>query len=74
MEYTEKEKSTLKSTLLYLVKKKHKESGGHCGFHPVELLELLDELAESGEIRKRITIHNNQYFLTLKPNNDEEST
>lgn len=74
MTYTPSEKEKLKTTLTYLVKKKHQESGGHCGFHPMELLELLEELVSEGIIIKKDTIHSERYFLTLNTNNNEKST
>lgn len=49
--------------LLFLVKRKHNESTGHCGFGLLELQSLLDEMEEAGEIVKKRTINSSKYFL-----------
>lgn len=64
MQFTPEEKQKLKTMLKFLVKKKSKESGGHCGFHVHELNPLLDELVEEGHIKSRDTLHSNKFFLT----------
>lgn len=69
MDFTPEEKQKVKAMLIFLVKKKHKSSGGHCGFHPIELLELLEELVIDGEIISRDTIHAKRYYL--KPENKQ---
>lgn len=66
MTFTPKETKKLKAMLLFLVKKKYNESGGHCGFHIMELKPILEELEKDGEIKLRQTINNNQYFLNNK--------
>lgn len=70
MTFTPDEKESIKKMLLFLVKKKHKTSGGHCGFHPMELFENLEELVKDGEIISRDTIHARMYFLN--PNNSNK--
>ena len=63
MEFTKEQRESLKKMMLFLVQKKDKESGGHCGYHPVELLELFEELVTDGQIRGRDTLHTKRYFL-----------
>jgi len=63
MQFNPEETQKLKAMLTFLVKKKHGESGGHCGFHITELQPILDELANEGIVIARPTIHNTQYFL-----------
>lgn len=66
MQFTPEEKQKLKNMLLFLVKKKSKESGGHSGFHIHELNPFLDELVEEGRIQSRNTLHSNKFFQTNK--------
>ena len=66
MRYTPEEREKLKKVMLFLVHKKDQLSGGHCGFHPVELLELFEELANEGKIIRRDTLHTIRYFLVKK--------
>ncbi|MBW2961294.1 hypothetical protein [Mesonia aestuariivivens] len=63
MQYTDEEISKLKAMLLFLVKKKHNESDGHCGFHINELEPVLKQLEEDGEVETRPTINTRMYFL-----------
>ena len=67
MQFTPEEKTKLKAMLLFLVKKKSRESGGHSGFHVHELNPFLDELETEGEIISRDTLHCNKFFIN--PNN-----
>ena len=66
MTFTPDETKKLKAMLLYMVTKKHNESAGHCGFQLNELEPILEELSKEGNVQKRTTIHNDQYFLTPK--------
>ncbi len=70
MEFTPEEKQSVKTMLHFLVKRKHKNSGGHCGFHPIELLELLEELVQEEKIKARDTIHARRYFLITNTNSN----
>jgi hypothetical protein len=70
MDFTPEEKESIKKMLLFLVKKKHKTSGGHCGFHPMELLENLEELVQEEKIQARDTIHARRYFLITNTNSN----
>lgn len=63
MEFTPEETQKLKAMMLFLVKKKHKQSDGHCGFHISELQPFLDALELEGSITLRPTINTHQYFL-----------
>lgn len=63
MTFTPEETQKLKAMMLFLVKKKHKQSDGHCGFHISELQPFLDELEQEGSITLRPTINTNKYFL-----------
>ncbi|SOC79846.1 hypothetical protein SAMN06296241_1384 [Salinimicrobium sediminis] len=64
MQFSPEEKNKLKAMLLFLVKRKSKESGGHCGFHVNELNPFLDELVEEKKIKSRDTLHSNKFFLS----------
>lgn len=66
MDFTEEERKKLKTMMHFLVKKKHKESDGKCGFHMSELKPILDELELEGIIRLRPAINTYQYFLNHK--------
>lgn len=66
MTFSEEETKKLKAMFLFIIKRKHKESGGHGGFHVMELEPILEELEKDGEITLRRTINNDRYFLTLK--------
>lgn len=66
MTLTPEEKQSVKKMLLFLVKNKHKVSGGHCGFHPMELLTIIEELVQEEEIMARDTIHARMYFMNTK--------
>lgn len=66
MNLTKDEKQSVKKMLLFLVKNKSKSSGGHCGFHPMELLPIIEELVQEEEIKARETIHARMYFLNTK--------
>lgn len=70
MEFTPEEKEKLKKVLHFLVRRKDKESGGHCGFHPIELLGLMEELVSEGEIIARDTLHTKRYFLAKNKLNE----
>lgn len=72
MEFTPEETKKIKTMLLFLVKKKHNESGGHCGFGILELLPFLRELEQENKIQTRPTIHDNKYFLTNNNSNNGE--
>ena len=63
MTLTSEEREKVKTMLTFLVKRKHIESGGHCGFHPIELTEYMDELVKEGKIKKRDTIKEHRYFI-----------
>lgn len=63
MNFTPEENTKLKAMLIFLMKKKHRESDGKCGFHLSELQPILDELSDDGVIHKRPTINNNKYFI-----------
>lgn len=63
MTFTPEETQKLKAMMLFLVKKKHKESAGNCGFHLRELKPFLEELENEGSIKLRPTINEHQYFL-----------
>lgn len=71
MQFTPTEKEKLKAMVMYLVKKKHKTSDGHCGFHFSQLNKILDELVDEGKLQLRSTINTNKYFLNLNNNNNE---
>lgn len=64
MTFTPEETTKLKAMMLYLVKKKHSESDGNCGFSLVDLVSILEELETEGIIKSRPTIGQNRYFLT----------
>lgn len=66
MTFTSEEIKKLKAMFLFVIKRKHNESGGHCGFHIMELNEILEELEKEGQIQLRKTIHKDKYFLTNK--------
>lgn len=70
MQFTPEEKESIKKMLFFLVKRKHNESGGHCGFHPIELLENLEELVNEGQLKARDTINSRMYFLS---NNNQQN-
>ena len=63
MTFNQEEISKLKSMLLFLVKKKHKESDGHSGFHINELEPVLKKQEEDGEVETHPTINTRMYFL-----------
>ena len=63
MTFTPEEITKLKTMFLFIIKRKHKESDGHCGFHISELNPILEELEQEGKIELRPTINSNQYFL-----------
>ena len=63
MTFNQEEISKLKAMLLFLVKKKHKESDGHSGFHINELEPVLKQLEEDGEVETHPTINTRMYFL-----------
>lgn len=62
MRFSDDEKKKLQAMLKYLIDKKHKESGGHCGFHPVELKPVLNDMVDKGLIERRRTINSTMYF------------
>ncbi|HET8885581.1 MAG TPA: hypothetical protein VFM70_04420 [Salinimicrobium sp.] len=66
MTFTTEEKAEIKEVLLFLIERKSEESGGHGGFHLLELNPILNEMVEEGVILERDTIHCNKYFLTDK--------
>lgn len=66
MNFTPEETEKLKAMLLFLIKKKHKESGGSGGFLPSELQPVLKEMVIDGTIEKHETINSQMYFLTKK--------
>ena len=66
MNLTPEETEKLKATAMYLVKKRHNESHGKCGFALIELREIFEGLIEDGKIIKRPAIHGNIYFLNTK--------
>lgn len=68
MEYTPEEKAKIKAMFKYLVSKKDKVSGGHCGFGLIELQPILEEMVQEGEIITRPTIHNYKYFINKNLN------
>lgn len=63
MTYSPEEISKIKAMLLFLVKKKQKESDGHCGFHLKELEPILIGMEKEGSIETRPTINSRMYFL-----------
>lgn len=63
MELPADKKQKVKNMLLYLIQVKDQQSAGHCGFHPVELLEYLEELKNEGKIIGRDSLHSIRYFL-----------
>lgn len=67
MEFTKEERESLKKMMLFLVRKKDKESGGHCGFHPMDFFpimeELMEELVRENKIISRDTLNVRRYFL-----------
>lgn len=63
MQFTLEEKEKLKTMLLFLIKRKAKESAGHCGFALNELNPVLDELVNENKADLRPTINSNKYFL-----------
>ncbi|MBQ19125.1 MAG: hypothetical protein CMD31_00055 [Flavobacteriales bacterium] len=69
MTFTSEEMEKVRNMLTFLVRRKHVESGGHCGFHPNELIEIMDELVDDGIIKSRDTIKDKRYFLI--PNKNE---
>lgn len=66
MKFSEEETKKLKAMMLFLVKRKHKESAGHSGFHLDDLKPILDKLEKEGKIQLRPTINSRMYFLTKK--------
>lgn len=66
MRFTPEEREKLKKVMLFLVRKKDQQSAGHCGYHPIELLELFEELVADGQIVGRDTLHTKRYFLVKK--------
>jgi hypothetical protein len=63
MKFNQEEISKLKAMLLFLVKRKSNESGGHCGFHLKELEPVLKDLEADGKIETHPTINSQMYFL-----------
>lgn len=63
MQFTPEETEKLKTMFLFILKKKHKEGNGHCGFHLMELQPILEELEKDGKIIIRKTINNDRFFL-----------
>lgn len=49
--------------MLFLIRRKSKESAGHCGFDLKELDTILQLLVDEGKVELRPTINNNKYFL-----------
>ena len=66
MQFSPEEISKIKSMLLYLIRKKHNDSGGHCGFGLFDIKPFLEELESEGQIISRRTIHENKYFINPK--------
>lgn len=64
--FTPEETKKLKNMFTFIIKKKHIESDGNCGFGLMELQSILDELTADGTIVKRPTINSEKYFLNLK--------
>lgn len=72
MEFTPEENQKLKAMFKFIVKKKHIESNGSCGFHLMDLQPILDELEADGTIKMRPTINVDKYFLNLNNYNNEK--
>lgn len=66
MKLSKDDKTRAKKFLLFLVEEKHKQSGGHNGFHPIELLSLMNELEADGKIMIREQMNIQRYFLNTK--------
>lgn len=63
MNFTPEEKDSLKKMMLFVAKKRFRESGGHSGFDANDLTPILDELVADGLLIKRPTIHKSKYFI-----------
>ncbi|MAM17590.1 MAG: hypothetical protein CMH22_06510 [Methylophaga sp.] len=63
MQFSPDEIEKLKTMMLFLIRRKAKESNGHCGFHLKELEPVLQKLVDEGKVELRPTINSNKYFL-----------
>lgn len=63
MKFTETEKERLKEMLLYLIKQKEKQSGGHNGFTLFDLRPIIQKLEEEGKIKSRKAKSGVRYFI-----------
>lgn len=71
MTFTPDEIKKLKAMVMYLVKKKHKISDGHCGFQLSELNPIMEELVSEEKLQLRPTINTYQYFLNTEDNDSK---
>jgi len=69
MEFTPEETEKLKAMMMFVIKKKHNQSGGHSGFHVSDLNPILEDMEKEGKIQVRRTINLDRYFLTKKQYN-----
>lgn len=65
MELSHADKEDVKECLLFLVKQKKKQSGGHGGFNWKDLEPILEEMEKEGTIQQKPTINGKGYFLKL---------
>ena len=63
MEFSTEETEKLKRMLLFLVKRKHNESGGHNGLHPMDLIRILEEMEGEGSVQRKKVMNGTKYFL-----------
>lgn len=66
MDFTPEETEKLKTMMLFVIKKKHNQSGGHNGFHVSDLEPILNQLEKENKIELRRTINLDRYFLIKK--------
>jgi len=62
MQLDQDEIQNLKENLLYLIEKKHEQSGGNNGFSLNELKPILEELVKEEKVAIRPTINSQMYF------------
>lgn len=74
MAFTAEEIQKLKAMFKFIVKKKHIDSNGSCGFHLMDLQPILDELEADGTIKMRPTINVDKYFLNLNNYKNEKQS
>lgn len=74
MEFTAEEREKLKKVMMFLVRRRHNDSGGHCGFHPVDFLKtmggLMEDLTAEGQVDERDSLHTKRYFLAKNKSNE----